>query len=57
MARPTKQIVASEEERWQLERLLASRTLPVGQHGRIRIVLHWMAGRSRAETAVLNKDS
>ena len=57
MARPTKQIVASEEERWQLERLLASRTLPVGQHGRIRIVLHCMAGRSRAETAVLNKDS
>ena len=57
MARPTKQIVASEEERLQLERLLTSRTLPVGQHVRMRIVLHCMAGKSLAETAVLNEVS
>ena len=57
MSRPTKQIVASEEKRLQLERLLSSRTLPVGQYVRIRIVLHCMAGRSLAETAVLNKVS
>ena len=57
MSRPTKQIVASEEERLQLERLLTSRTLPVGQHVRMQIVLHCMAGKSLAETAVLNKVS
>ena len=57
MSRPTKQIVASEEERLQLERLLTSGTLPVGQHVRMQIVLHCMAGKSLAETAVLNKVS
>ena len=42
MTRPAKQIAASEEERLQLERLLNSGTLPVGQHVRIRIVHHCM---------------
>ena len=54
MTRPAKQIAASEDERLQLERLLNSRTLPVGQHVRIRIVLHCMEGKSLAETAALN---
>ena len=54
MTRPTKQIAACDEERLQLERLLNSRTLPVGQHVRIQIVLHCMAGKTLAETAALN---
>ena len=54
MTRPAKQIAASAEERLQLERLLNSRSLPVGQHVRIRIVLHCMEGKSLAETAALN---
>lgn len=54
MTRPTKQIAVSEEERLQLERLLTSRSLPVGQHVRIRIVLHCMECKSLAETAALN---
>ena len=40
MERPSKQIAASEEERLQLERLLNSRLLLVGQYLRIQIVLH-----------------
>ena len=55
MARRTKQITASEEERLHLERLLKNRTLPAGQHLRIQIVLHCMEGKSLAETAALNK--
>ena len=55
MARPTKRITVSEEERSRLERLLKNRSLPAGQHLRIQIVLHCIEGKTLAETAVLNK--
>ena len=57
MARPAKQIKASQEERLQLERLLNKRTQPVGQHVRIQLVLHCMEGKSAVETAAINKVS
>ena len=57
MARPAKQIKASQEERLQLERLLNKRTQPVGQHLRIQLVLHCMEGKSAVEIAAINKVS
>ena len=55
MGRPTKQIIASEEERLWLEGLLKNRNQPAGQYLRVQIVLHCMEGKSLAETAALNK--
>ena len=53
MARPAKQIKASQEERLQLEGLLNKRTQPAGQHLRIQLVLHCMEGKSLVETAAI----
>ena len=55
MGRPTKQIIASAEERLRLVRLLKNRSQPAGQYLRLQIVLHCMEGKTLAETAALNK--
>ena len=55
MARPTKRITVSEEERLRLERLLKNRSQPAWQRLRIQIVLHCIEGKTLAETAALNK--
>ena len=44
MGRPTKQIIASAEERLRLVRLLKNRSQPAGQYLRLQIVLHCMEG-------------
>ena len=55
MGRPTKQSIASAEERLRLVRLLKNRSQPAGQYLRLQIVLHCMEGKTLAETAALNK--
>ena len=54
MGRHGKKIVASAEERLQLERLLKNRTQPAGLYLRIQLVLQCMEGKSLVEIAAQN---